>query len=291
MLNPLAFPLPLLSLPEIQSAYLSLPHCVAERTLHSSNPRFEDYCLLANTGRAERNVWNVFLVAATHFAERRAVVWLDGEGRVERDWTYGELLGRVKRVAEWLDGQGLKKGDRAVLCFAPGLDYFVAFWACLCLGVVAVPVCPPDPFHPVSDVSAKLAAIIDNCQPSIILTSSDYTLAMEAAKVYNQGKTQPTRPAAVGGSERQLDLYALRFRCIDQLPPVKGTSTWTFPTAIHPSHGLDLAFLQYTSAAACGHPCLCGTPPHSLTACCACGGYLRSGPAAQASRRVSWWVI
>ena len=99
-----------------------------------------------------------------------------------------------------------------------------------------------------SDVGAKLAAIIDNCQPAILLTSSDYSLALEAAKVYNRGKQQQQPAATLPPSgERQLDLYALAFRCVDMLPQVKGVSSWTFPTSIHPSHGLDLAFLQYTS--------------------------------------------
>ena len=187
MLNPLAFPLPLLSLAEIQAKYLIFPHCVEERDLHSSDPRFADYCNLANTGRQERNVWTVFLTSALHFQDRRAVVWLDASGRIDRDWTYGQLLARVKAVAEWLDGEGVAKGERAVLCFAPGLEYFVAFWACLSLGVVAVPVCPPDPFHPVSDVSAKLAAIMDNCQPRILLSSLEYTLAIEGRQGVQRG--------------------------------------------------------------------------------------------------------
>jgi acyl-CoA synthetase (AMP-forming)/AMP-acid ligase II len=120
---------------------------------------------------------------------------------------------------------------------------------------VAVPVCPPDPFHPVSDVSAKLASIIDNCQPSILLSSSEYTLAIEAAKAYNKGMkqtthpplSQPLPPSTSARGEKTVDLYSLNFRCIDQLPVSASTSTWSFPTSIHASNGLGLAFLQYTS--------------------------------------------
>jgi acyl-CoA synthetase (AMP-forming)/AMP-acid ligase II len=42
----------------------------------------------------------------------------------------------------------VQRGQRAILCFVPGLDFFVAFWACLSQGIVAVPVTPVDPFHP-----------------------------------------------------------------------------------------------------------------------------------------------
>ncbi|CAN0431412.1 unnamed protein product, partial [Hapterophycus canaliculatus] len=36
---------------------------------------------------------------------------------------------------------GLAKGDRAILCYGFGLDFFAAFLGCLRAGVLAVPVC------------------------------------------------------------------------------------------------------------------------------------------------------
>ena len=203
---------------------------------------------------------------------------------MQQDWTFGDLLSRIRRVAWWLSTQlHVKQGERAVLCFAPGLEYFVGFWACLSLGVVAVPVCPPDPFHPVSDVSAKLAGIIDNCQPAVVLSSSEYELAIQAAKAYNAEK----REAALGKEEQKatakpaFDLYSLQLHCIDRLPndersaatqpsqpqlsccslltPVllppppcspcrpRSWQMFQFPTAVHSPSGLSLAFLQYTS--------------------------------------------
>ena len=72
------------------------------------------------------------------------------------------------------DQLNLKKGDRAVLCSEPGPGFFSALWACFSLGVIAVPVCPPDPFAPQSDAAKKLQNIISDCKPAVILTSTTF---------------------------------------------------------------------------------------------------------------------
>ena len=59
--------------------------------------------------------------------------------RAVDDLTYGELRprGRRRRGAR---RRGAAAGDRVALALAPGLDFVVAFHACLLLGAVAVPV-------------------------------------------------------------------------------------------------------------------------------------------------------
>ena len=46
-------------------------------------------------------------------------------------------------VAEWLERQGLRKGDRVLMVFLPSVDILVAFFGCMLCGVVPVPVPPP----------------------------------------------------------------------------------------------------------------------------------------------------
>lgn len=46
-------------------------------------------------------------------------------------------------MAAYLLGQGLRRGDTAILAYTPSADFFIAFWACMLSGIIAVPVVPP----------------------------------------------------------------------------------------------------------------------------------------------------
>lgn len=65
-----------------------------------------------------------------------------GEVGVEEKLGYGDLDVRARAVAASIQ-RVLRPGDRALLVYPSGLDYIVAFFACLYAGVVAVPVYPP----------------------------------------------------------------------------------------------------------------------------------------------------
>jgi acyl-CoA synthetase (AMP-forming)/AMP-acid ligase II len=59
--------------------------------------------------------------------------------------TYGDLAARARRLAAWLRSVS-HSGDRAVLAYPAGLEFPVAFLACLYAGVIAVPVDVPKRF-------------------------------------------------------------------------------------------------------------------------------------------------
>lgn len=68
--------------------------------------------------------------------------WFDAQGEVSETHTFSSLWAEGGRLAYDLRVTwGLGKGDRAVLCFGFGLDFFAAFLGCLRAGVLAVPVC------------------------------------------------------------------------------------------------------------------------------------------------------
>ncbi|KAJ8613659.1 hypothetical protein CTAYLR_003147 [Chrysophaeum taylorii] len=74
------------------------------------------------------------------------LTWLDGDGAEVANLSYGGVWSRSAFVAKWLLGDvGLAPGDRSMLVYAPGPEFFVAFVACLRAGVLAVPNYPPDP--------------------------------------------------------------------------------------------------------------------------------------------------
>jgi acyl-CoA synthetase (AMP-forming)/AMP-acid ligase II len=72
----------------------------------------------------------------------RAYVFLSEKGSEEAELTFAELYQRAVIVAAHL-ARYLRKGDRALLMFPPGLDFIVAFFGCLVAGVIAVPIMPP----------------------------------------------------------------------------------------------------------------------------------------------------
>ncbi|CAI5468140.1 unnamed protein product [Closterium sp. Yama58-4] len=95
-------------------------------------------------------------------------------------------------MGEW----GAARGDRVVLLYPPGLDFLIAFIACLraggcscaCAaivggflraggrvggGVIAVPVYPPNPRELKKDVE-KLTRLVNDCGARIVLSTSEY---------------------------------------------------------------------------------------------------------------------
>lgn len=69
---------------------------------------------------------------------RAAYTWFpDGETE-ERSLRWGELDAQVRALAGNLQGMKLA-GERALLLYESGLDFLVAFLACLDAGLIAVP--------------------------------------------------------------------------------------------------------------------------------------------------------
>ena len=90
----------------------------------------------------------------------------DGEV-VDRTLTHYELLQRAKGLAGWLQQQGMS-GKRALLVFPTGLEFVEAFLACLIANVTTVPVSPV-PLTGDTHKTKRILALMDDCQPSLVL--------------------------------------------------------------------------------------------------------------------------
>src|SRR5262245_13659380 len=88
----------------------------------------------------------------------------DGE-RVCDAWSYAELDRRARAIPVRLQTL-CHAGDRALLLFAPGLDYVAALIGCFYARVTAVPVSPPDPARPGHTLLA-LQAIVHDARPTV----------------------------------------------------------------------------------------------------------------------------
>ncbi|TAN51400.1 MAG: hypothetical protein EPN21_06740, partial [Methylococcaceae bacterium] len=126
--------------------------------------------------------------------------------------SFAALDRRARAIAARLQAMDLT-GERALLLYPPGLAYIEAFFGCLYAGVVAVPAYPP-----ARRQRQRLAAIVDDAAPAIVLTTESLAATLP-------------------------DDFAVR-RCFATDGPERAeAAAWT-PPLLSPA---SLAFLQYTS--------------------------------------------
>ncbi|WP_437561756.1 amino acid adenylation domain-containing protein [Sorangium sp. So ce542] len=151
----------------------------------------------------------------------------DVDGGAEA-WTYRDLHVRAMGIAASLQAAG-GAGERALLLYAPGLDFIAAFMGCVYAGVIAVPTYPPNPAQ-MDRTLPRLRAIARDAGARFVLST-----AMIASMAEALGQQAP-------------ELAELRWLATDAIEP-GAASAWR-PPAIS---GETLAFLQYTSGST-GHP-------------------------------------
>lgn len=136
-----------------------------------------------------------------------AYVFLDDHGAEVAVLTYAELERRVRAVAGRLAGAAAP-GDRALLVFPPGLDFIVAFFACLSAGVIAVPVIGPRRGRP----HHATLGIVADCDPAVVLTVAGLTDAdLPSAGALERIAVDEIDPPAEGIGRRPGDPDAIAF--------------------------------------------------------------------------------
>ncbi|GLY67654.1 AMP-binding protein [Amycolatopsis taiwanensis] len=70
---------------------------------------------------------------------RRDALWIVEEGGSEGRWTYPELSARSNRVANWLRGLGVRRGDRLILMLGNQVELWETILAAIKLGAVLIP--------------------------------------------------------------------------------------------------------------------------------------------------------
>lgn len=134
-----------------------------------------------------------------------------------------------------LSSHGIKQGERVLLVYLPGLDFIVAFLACLYVGVIPVPVYPPDPRNLRVNV-AMFTMVAAAAGASTALSHSAYLDAVSLAKL---------KDSALGLFGRaKAEWPALKWLSTDKVHAAAAAAELAPPTA-WPSE--QLAFLQFTS--------------------------------------------
>ncbi len=139
--------------------------------------------------------------------------------------TRAQLVARARALGARIAAE-TAPGDRVLLLYPPGLETFVAFFACLYADVIAVPMTPPDPQR-LGQTLPRLLGII---------AQSGATLALSTPAVVD---------AASALREVVPELAALRFLADDETS--RDGRTVEAPRRRARRDHNSVAFLQYTS--------------------------------------------
>lgn len=156
--------------------------------------------------------------------------FLDVDGNTSESYSYAQFLQRADDIASHIHRiHPMRPGERVLLAYPPGLEMICAFFACVRLGLVPVPVYPPSS-HGFDASLRKMNFIARDCTPAAVLTSRAYFWSMKMNKARHQISRLSFRKDAVS-----------RLRWIVSSDAETGASP-----SFKPAHS-DLLFLQYTS--------------------------------------------
>ncbi len=146
--------------------------------------------------------------------------------------TFLQFYRRVNSVASHLSHH-VTKGDRVLLLYTPGLEFVHAFFACLRLGVIAVPAYPPVSSRKQQNV-ARLDKMVENCTPKLVLCDTKVSEQLTRLK----SDSQRVDLDDCGSGQSMLSL------------PFHSTDEWSTTdievNCVNVTES-DVAFLQYTS--------------------------------------------
>lgn len=167
---------------------------------------------------------------------KRVWSYLDDNCDVSDSYTYEELDKSTTYLASILLGtHAIKRGDRVLLVFFPGLAFTASLIACFKAGIIAVPVFPPDPSKLAKDLH-HFVSIQKSSGATIVLTHALYDFAKKVSGIKN-----------IFSSKADNSWPDLKWISVDDTLS-KGKSLKTSLPVLPPApENNDIAFLQYTS--------------------------------------------
>lgn len=103
-----------------------------------------DRSSIQSENQAMYSVLDILASTAAANADKVLYSFLDIHGNIKQSYTYREFVDRTYDIASHLaHSASLKPGARVLLVYPPGLEVICAFFACMRLGLIPVPVYPP----------------------------------------------------------------------------------------------------------------------------------------------------
>jgi len=167
---------------------------------------------------------------AERHPDKDLFTFLDFDGRPKESYSYEAFLQRTADIASHIHKtHPLAPGERVLLVYPPGLEMVCAFYACVRLGLIPVPVYPPSS-HGFTSALYKMNFIAQDCRATAVLTDRSYFWSL---------KIHRTRTKIATFSLRRDYTSRLKWIVTDDAEPHRSNG---FPEA----HS-EILFLQYTS--------------------------------------------
>ncbi|GAA1545160.1 hypothetical protein GCM10009730_62780 [Streptomyces albidochromogenes] len=167
----------------------------------------------------------------------------------ERTVTYAELDARANRLARHLIARGVGPGGIVAVALPRSAELIVTLYAVLKAGAAYVPL---DVDHP----AARVAAVLDDAQPTVLLTTGSYTLAAAVVRVEMDAPETLRALEALPGDAVTDDERGREVRAVDPAYVIHTSgSTGTPKGVVVPHRGLA-AYLGWALKA---YPGLAGT--------------------------------
>lgn len=165
-----------------------------------------------------------------HNPDKLLYAFLDITGNIKQSYTYKEFLHRTNDIASHIHRScSLKAGDRILLAYPPGLEMVCAFFACVRLGLIPVPVYPPTTLG-FKDALRKMTFIAQDCGAKTILSTRSYYWSMKLHLKRNSIAT-----------------FSFKANPVSRLNWIVSNDADTNGVANFTEGHSDILFLQYTS--------------------------------------------
>jgi fatty-acyl-CoA synthase len=154
----------------------------------------------------------------------RPALFLWGRSDQREQYSHADLARGAFGYAAFLREQGIEPGDRVLLVMLTRVEFFYAFFGCMLVGALPVPVHPPMFILEWDDYRAKFLHIVARAKPSLIFCYRDIKEAVEKKCL-----AQQECPPVVNVEDVAWDRGA--------------GSGWRWPSVGE----ADVAYIQYTS--------------------------------------------
>lgn len=117
--------------------------------------------------------------------DRLLYAFLDVEGRTTESYSYAQFTQRTSDIAAHLRRvYAMNPGERVLLAYPPGVEMICAFFACVRLGLIPVPVYPPTS-HGFQAALDRMDFIARDCGAVAVLTARSYYWSMKLNETRN----------------------------------------------------------------------------------------------------------